>query len=242
MRIAALEDDRPQSEALARLIVGWGHTCQTFSSAKALIATLRRESFDLLIVDWNLPGMSGLEAIAWAQQNLSEAPPILLLTSRSTEADIVEGLNAGADDYVAKPFEPSVLQARLSALLRRATFNRRSEPIETFEEFEFDSPSEILRVAGREIDLSPKEFSLARLLFRNLHRTLSRAYILEAVWGRSPDLATRTIDMHVSRIRTKLALRPENGFRLAPVYSYGYRLERFGRTDAAAEASSSGMP
>ena len=197
MRIAALEDDDAQREAIARLLVSGGHNCQCFHLATPLIAALRRETFDLLVLDWNLPDMSGLDVVAWAHKNLTPCPPILLLTSRSAEADVVAGLNGGADDYVVKPVQSGVLLARVNALLRRSYPDRATGGIETHGEYRF-----------------------------NLHRALSRGHILEAIWGRNPDLPTRTLDMHISRIRSKLELRPQNGYRLAPVYSYGYRLER----------------
>jgi DNA-binding response OmpR family regulator len=209
------------------VLTGAGHNCQTFPLAKALVTALRRDTFDLLVVDWNLPDMSGLETIAWARENLDTPPPVLLLTSRSAEEDVVEGLNAGADDYVVKPVQPAVLLARVNALIRRAYPGKPAERIETFGDYSFDTQSETVTIDGQAGPaMTSKEFSLALLLFRNTHRALSRAHILEGVWGRNPDLPTRTLDMHISRIRSKLNLRPENGFRLAPVYSYGYRLER----------------
>lgn len=236
VRVAALDDDQAQLDAATAAVQAAGHACIGFSSAKALIAELRRESFDLLVLDWNLPEMSGLEVLAWTRKNLTEPPPVLLLTSRSAEADIVEGLNAGADDYVVKPFQASVLQARVAALLRRAYPRPANERIETFGVYRFDIPAESVTVDGDAVALTAKEFGLALLLFRNTHRALSRGHILEAVWGRNPDLPTRTLDMHISRVRTKLNLRPENGFRLVPVYSYGYRLERLEDAPAAASA------
>jgi DNA-binding response OmpR family regulator len=236
MRIAALDDDAAQVEAVGRLMTAAGHACTAFQAPKALLAALRRETFDLLIIDWNMPQMSGLETIAWVLENVPSPPPILLLTSRSEEADVVTGLNAGADDYVVKPVQPSVLLARVNALLRRAYPAKASEGIEAFGDYGFNAPAETVNISSQTVTLTSKEFGLALLLFRNTHRALSRAHILEAVWGRNPDLATRTLDMHISRIRTKLNLRPENGFRLAPVYSYGYRLERLSGEDAAGES------
>jgi DNA-binding response OmpR family regulator len=224
-----------------RALTDAGHTCQTFALAKSLMAALRRDTFDLLILDWNLPDVSGVETIRWVNENLAAPPPMLLLTSRSSEADVVDGLNTGADDYVVKPVQPTVLLARVNALLRRAFPAKPAERIETFAGYVFDTAAETVRIDGAEAPaLTSKEFSLALLLFRNAHRALSRAHILEAVWGRNPDLPTRTLDMHISRIRAKLSLRPETGFRLAPVYSYGYRLERLADGapadgDAAAE-------
>jgi DNA-binding response OmpR family regulator len=226
MRIAALEDDEAQLAAISRMIADAGHACLPFTRASVLMTTLRRESFDVLVVDWNLPEMSGLELIAWVHQNLAPPPPVLLLTSRSTAADVVRGLEAGADDYVIKPFQADILMARISALVRRAAANRGTERIETFGDYVFDTTADTVRVAGDLVSLTSKEFALALLLFRNIHRPLSRAHILEAVWGRNPSLPTRTLDMHISRVRGKLELRPQRGFRLAPVYSFGYRLER----------------
>lgn len=226
MRIAALDDDDAQREAIARVLVSGGHNCQCFHLAAPLIASLRRETFDLLILDWNVPDMSGLEVVEWAQKNLSPSPPILLLTSRSAEADVVTGLNAGADDYVVKPVQAGVLLARVNALLRRSYPDRASGGVETFGDYRFNLPAEQVTMNGELAPLTSKEFGLALLLFRNVHRALSRGHILEAIWGRNPDLPTRTLDMHISRIRTKLELRPQNGYRLAPVYSYGYRLEQ----------------
>lgn len=225
MRIAALDDDDAQREAIARVLVSGGHSSQCFHLAAPLIAALRRETFDLLVLDWNVPDMDGLEVIAWTLKNLSPPPPILLLTSRSHEADVITGLNAGADDYVVKPVVGGVLLARINALLRRTYPDRGAGGLETYGDYVFNLPAEQVTIGGELAPLTAKEFGLALLMFRNLHRALSRGHILEAIWGRNPDLPTRTLDMHISRIRTKLQLRPQNGFRLTPVYSYGYRLE-----------------
>jgi DNA-binding response OmpR family regulator len=239
MRIAALDDDKVQLESVERVLIDAGHTVRTFALAQPLVAALRRDTFDLLVLDWNVPDMTGVETIGWVRENLESPPPMLLLTSRSNEEDIVEGLNAGADDYVIKPVQPSVLTARVNALLRRAYPIAAVERVETFGDYVFDSAAETVTVAGAPgPGLTNKEFTLALLMFRNTHRALSRGHILEAVWGRNPDLQTRTLDMHISRVRTKLNLRPENGFRLAPVYSYGYRLERLSEAQGDEEPAS----
>lgn len=228
MKVAVLDDDPLQVEAITAVVQNAGLRPTGFSRANALISALRRDTFDLLIVDWQLPDRSGLEVLAWARMNLDPTPPMLLVTSRADDEDVVAGLNAGADDYLSKPVSPQVLTARVKALLRRAYAPAASMGTETHAGVAFDASTETATRNGEAVVLTAKEFALARLLFRNLNRALSRAYIVEAIWGAEPTLTSRSLDMHVSRVRTKLGLRPENGFHLKPVYSYGYRLERLG--------------
>lgn len=226
MRVAVLEDEPAQAELVARALESAGHSCARFTSGRALLTRLRQETFDLLVLDWNVPDVTGLEIAQWARAHLSPTPPILMVTSRSDSQDIVAGLNAGADDFLVKPIDTSVLLARVHAVLRRAYPPDVSTRVETFGDVTFDPLTLVVTIGGRQVQLTSKEFALALLFFRNMHRALGRSYLLETVWGRSPDLATRTLDQHVSKVRSKLGLRPEHGYRLAPVYSYGYRLEQ----------------
>lgn len=226
MRVAVLEDDLPLRHQLEEIVTGAGHFCHAFGNSRALITSLRVQSYDLLLLDWNVPDMDGLELLGWARSNLSPCPPVIMITSRAENEDVVEALEAGADDYVIKPVVPRVLVARIEALLRRTYIEE--QPTAGTEEHcgvRFDHGTSTVRILGEEIELTAKEFGLALTLFRNVHRAMSRMHLLEAVWSRDPEIATRTIDVHISRIRTRLGLRPERGFRLAPVYSYGYRLE-----------------
>lgn len=224
MRIAILEDDLALAGYVEKSLLASGNSCVMFTNGQTLIQTLHRETFDMLILDWNVPGMAGLDILTWMRANLVFSPPTLMLTSRSAEEDIVAGLLAGADDYVVKPVSPSVLLARVTAIARRA-YPEPASAIETFGPFRFDSRSETVEYRGVPIVLTAKEFALAILLFRNRNRALSRAYLLETIWGLKPGLPTRTLDAHTSNVRTKLNLRPANGFKLTPIYSYGYRLE-----------------
>ena len=232
MKIAVLDDDPVQLETISSVAQAAGYRPVLFSRAQALISALRKDTFDLLIVDWNLPDRSGLEVLAWARTNLKPPPPMLLVTSRAEDEDIVAGLNAGADDYLPKPLSPAVLEARINALMRRAYAQPSTPGAEIHGDTVFHDSSSAVTRNGKTVVLTAKEYALAQLLFRNLHRALSRTYILETVWGNEPNLNSRSLDMHISRIRTKLSLRPEKGFRLTPIYSYGYRLERVSAVEA----------
>ncbi|MEG1452132.1 response regulator transcription factor [Brevundimonas sp.] len=233
MKIAVLDDDQVQLQAISQVIENAGFRPSPFSRGHALISALRRDTFDLLILDWNLPDRSGIEIVGWVRANLTPPPPMLLVTSRVEDEDVVEALNAGADDYLGKPLSPIVLEARVRALLRRAYEHTGAQTDqEVYDGITFNISTTTVLREGETIAMTPKEFALARLLFRNTHRALSRTYLLETVWGNEPHLNSRSLDMHISRVRSKLNLRPQNGYRLTPVYSYGYRLERTGGTDA----------
>jgi DNA-binding response OmpR family regulator len=226
MRIALLDDDRSQSEVIRQVLVAVGHSCQSFQTGWDLLSHLRRESCDLLIIDWQVKDASGAEVLRWVRDKLPPALPVLFLTGRSGEDDIVAALAAGANDYLIKPIRRGELVTRIQALLRRAYPAQSAFEQIRFDQYVFEVPTGRLTMAGKQIEVTQKEFDLALLLFQNLGRPLSRAYILEAIWSRERDVPSRTMDTHVSRVRNKLQLKPENGFRLTPVYSYGYRLEQ----------------
>lgn len=224
MKVALLDDDDSHNVLVAGLLEPVGYDCTSFTRPERLLAELRRQTFDLLILDWNMPELSGIETLRRVGELLKPAPPVLLLTSRSIEADLVEGLNAGADDYIVKPLQPQVLIARVNALARRA-YRPAAAQIEQHGLYRLDPGAQAVTWGDNVETLTPKEFQLALLLFNNLGRPLSREYLLRRVWGQRPDLETRTLDAHVSRLRSKLHLRPTNGFRLTTVYGFGYRLE-----------------
>ena len=189
----------------------------------------------MLILDWQVPDLSGVEVMRQSRDKLPANMPVLVLTNRSGEDDIVEGMDAGANDYLIKPIRRSELIARVQALLRRSYPELNSTEQINFGPYVFETRSGRLLIHGKVVEVTHKEFDLALLFFRHLGRPLSRAFIHEAVWSREAELVSRTMDTHVSRVRNKLSLKPENGYRLAPVYSYGYRLEQVG---AGAEKSS----
>lgn len=225
MRISIVEDDQDYRTYLKGLLHEAGYLVHAFENGMQFVRQFRQDTFDIVLIDWNLPGESGIDLITWLRNDCASTVPIVLLTSRTEAHDIIAGLRAGADDYITKPVAEDVLLARLAALTRRIYPPMAQHAIHSIGDYEFNVPAEELTIRGEPIRLTSKEFHLALLLFNNLSRPLSRNYLLEAVWGRNPALPSRTLDSHISKIRTKLHLRPEHGYRLTPVYSYGYRLE-----------------
>jgi DNA-binding response OmpR family regulator len=226
MRIAVLDDDAAQADLVCQTLSAAGHICHAYAEGRALVHQLRRQTFDLLVLDWSVPDMSGEEVLRWVRESLSARLPVLFMTNRSRESDITSLLTTGADDYVVKPVSAGVLLARVAALLRRAYQLNATALKEVFGEYEFDLSARHVVVRGTAIAVTAKEFDLALLLFQHLSRPLSRAHILDVIWKRASEIPSRTMDTHISMLRAKLGLRPENGYRLTPIYGYGYRLER----------------
>ncbi|GLT00894.1 DNA-binding response regulator [Sphingobium jiangsuense] len=228
MRVAVADDEEAVRSYLSSILTGAGHSCTTFRTAREVMNALQRDTFDLAIIDWIMPGTDGLEIVQWARATLSPCPPIIMLTGRSDNEDIARALNSGADDYIVKPSAANVILARIDAVLRRSA--PQPEPQARTEEFgpyRFDRMTNSVLLGEEEIALTSREFALALLFFRSPNRAFSRAYILETLWHSVPDLPTRTLDMHISRIRSKLRLGPENGYRLQTIFGHGYRLELF---------------
>jgi DNA-binding response OmpR family regulator len=240
MRIAVLDNDRNQTELVCQVLSTAGHGCQPFGSSRELMAQARRDNFDMLIIHWQLPDGGAADVVRWVRDRFSPTFPIMFITGRSNEDDIVAGVAAGADDYMIKPIRRGELVARVQALLRTAYPTQNAVEQIQFGAYVFQSRTGRVTMKGKAIDVTQKEFDLALLFFRNLGRPLSRAFILEAVWARDVQIPSRTMDTHVSRVRSKLQLRPEHGFRLAPVYSYGYRLEQMSSGGASNGATSNG--
>ncbi len=224
MRIAALDDDILQLDLLSQVVQSAGHSCHTFSKGAALQQMLRRESFDLLIVDWQLPDIEGTQVVKWVRANISKEVPILIVTHRSEEADIVEGLASGADDFMIKPVRAGELRARITALLRRA-YPPNASPVIDFGPYRFNTVTNTLELTGKPIELTHREFALALTMFQNRGRLLSRDHLREAVWGQNSEVQSRSLDTHVSRLRSLLNLRPGQPYSISAVYGYGYRLD-----------------
>ena len=230
MRIAALDDDPLQLEFFTHALAAMGHTCRTFSTDAALLKDLRRETFDLLIVDWQLPDMHGPEIVTWVREQLGPTLPILFVTNRQSEDDIVQGLACGADDYMVKPVRMAEFSARVGALLRRA-YPDNAKGVMVFGRYRFIADAHSLEMDGKPVELKAREYELALFLFQNLGRLLSRDHLREMVWEQTHDVTSRTIDTHISRLRSKLKLGPEHSYTISAVYGTGYRLEAIADPD-----------
>jgi len=225
MRIALLEDDKDLSDVLVRWLTEAGHHCHAFVAGKALQRAAAHESFDVFVLDWQVPDLSGPEVLVWLRQTQRVQAPVLFATARDAEEDIVAALKAGADDYMVKPVRRFELLARIDALGRRVAAAETPAALEAGV-VRLDMATRIATVSGQPVELTDKEFDVAAFLIRNLGNLLSRGHISENVWGRSADVPTRTVDTHMSRLRKKLALTPEHGLKLTSVYNFGYRLDR----------------
>lgn len=231
MRIAILEDDKPTADIMTLWLQSAGHSVHHFSTGQSLISALKRDTFDLCILDWMLPDINGDEVLKWIREHLGWGIPVFFITSRDSKEDIVAGLARGADDYMVKPISAKELLARIDTVARRFKLTGAEESIVENGPYRFDLKSRILTINGEAVHLTQKEYDLAVFLFRNIGRLLSRDHILEAVWAKSAKVTTRTVDIHMSRLRKKLGLVEENGWRLSAVYHHGYRLEHSSSDD-----------
>ncbi|MDZ4262558.1 MAG: response regulator transcription factor [Pseudomonadota bacterium] len=224
MRIALVEDDPIQAQLLINWLTVTGHHLHHYSNGESFIRALNLESFDLIIMDWGLPDISGIELLKSARAK-DTLVPVLFITSRDSEQDIIAALSAGADDYLVKPPRQGETLARITALQRRSQAGGGEDKLLQFGPYTFDCERNTVSHDDEVIQFTHKEFEFARFLFQNCNRLLSRGHLLENVWGLNADITTRTVDVHASKVRRKLGLSAVNGWRLVSIYQYGYRLE-----------------
>ncbi len=224
MHIAVLEDDADQRAVAELWLDGAGHTFRSFGHVAGMLEGLRAERFDTLLLDWMLPDGTGADVLGWVRTHLGWEVAVVVLTMREEEEVVVQALRAGADDYVVKPAKQHELLARLASAARRA--RPGAMPVLRLGAYEVDLQRNLLSREGRTLALTQKEFDLAAYLLQNPGKLLSRDHLLNKVWGVSAEVDTRTVDTHVSRLRKKLALDGSAGWKLMPVYGFGYRLDR----------------
>lgn len=224
MHIAILEDDDDQRALLELWLGSAEHSFRGFDTAAAFIDGLKRERFDLLLVDWMLPDSTGTDVLPWIRENLGWDIPVVVVTSLDDEDTVVTALKLGADDYLVKPAKPAELLARLENVARRV--KPGGLPVLRLGAFEVDVQSHRLSLEGDAVTLTQKEFDLSVYLFQNPGKLLSRDHLLNRIWGLNTDVDTRTVDTHISRLRKKLSLDGSKGWKLTPIYGYGYRFDR----------------
>jgi DNA-binding response OmpR family regulator len=222
IRIVVAEDDRDIADLIAHYLqkAGWiAHLSQTGDEA---LGYIRKQPVDLVILDVMLPGLSGLEVCrALRADPATSALPIIMVTARAEETDRIIGLEIGADDYISKPFSPNELVARVRALMRRS---KRAEPGQStlaFGSLVMDLARHTVEDRGREVRLTAKEFMLLQYLLEHRGRVLSRDLLLGDVWGYTYTGGTRTVDVHVRRLREKLPALVDG---LVTVKQFGYKL------------------
>lgn len=214
-RILVVEDDKRLNILICSNLSLVGHSCESLYDGPAVYERLCERQYDLIILDVMLPGMDGFEVL----DSLEDPhPPVIFLTAKSDLKDRVKGLRLGAEDYIVKPFELLELQARVDVVLRRF---HKTEKLFLIGDVKVDFEARAVYKGGRPVDCAPKEFDLLEILIRNRNIALSRDKLKELVWGYEYAGETRTVDVHIQRIRSKLGLEDY----IRTVYKIGYRLE-----------------
>jgi DNA-binding response OmpR family regulator len=222
VRACIVEDDDNILTGLKDNLEFEGLQVDAFKSAEALKEHIRHDGapFQIFVLDIMLPGEDGLNLAAWLRER-GITDPILFLTARSAEVDKLRGFQAGADDYITKPFSVRELVARIDAILRRTA---RAEPrVRQFGDCEVDFGRLLFKKNGKEHDLTKTEFSLLRLLMDHSGLVLERKELLSKVWGYTPDCDTRTVDVHIYNLRKKVELNPESPKHILTVRGHGYK-------------------
>ena len=223
-KILVVEDEKSLSEPLAYLLRREGYDVSVVDNGPAAIDALDQSPPDLMLLDLMLPGLSGTEVCREVRTRSSL--PIIMLTAKDSEVDIVVGLELGADDYVTKPYSSRELLARIRAVLRR----RASDPdpgdgVVEYHGIVLDSDKHQLEVRGVAVALPLKEFELLELLMVNAGRVLTRGQIIDRVWGSDYFGDTKTLDVHIKRLRSKIEVHPSEPSIILTVRGLGYRFE-----------------
>ena len=223
IRILTVEDDERIRASVKLALEGEGWTVEESENGEKAMEAFARTPADVVLVDIMLPGIDGFE-VCRAVRKLSDVP-IIMVTARDDTHDIVAGLEAGADDYLTKPFAPKELAARIRALLRRAKAHEPALSHLRFGDLEIHQDEGVVTVAGTEVHLTRTEFKLLCELANNAGRVFSREVLLERVWGYGYFGDGRLVDVHVRRLRTKVEQDPANPVHVVTVRGLGYKLQ-----------------
>jgi DNA-binding response OmpR family regulator len=224
--VAVVEDELPHYALIeATLARDCGFRCEHFASAGVFLARIARSPFDLVLLDWGLPDIEGVDVLRRLREGLHVRLPVIFVTARGDEDDLTQGLAAGADDYLVKPLQVRQLTARVGAVMRRYRVTESAAEELILARLRLDQRRRMAWVDDEEVVLSPREFELAWRLVAANGRLVARNEIVRLLWGAPGAVDTRSLDTHIYRLRRKLRLDPEHGLRLSSVYGHGYRLE-----------------
>ncbi len=219
MRILVAEDDRGLREALSRGLRESGYTVDAVPDGQAAVEYLRTYDYEVVVLDWRMPQVSGLEVLQWMRRD-ARANPVLMLTARDTPRDRVTGLDEGADDYLIKPFDFAELLARLRALQRRPRTAQPSKLV--VGNVIYDPAAQEVRIGSQRPALTATERGILEMLMRRSPAVVDRRSIAQSVWANDADaLGSNTIDVHMARLRSKLA---GGQVRIESVRAVGYRI------------------
>jgi two-component system response regulator RegX3 len=223
-RILIVEDEPSLSDPLSFLLQREGYETEIAGDGRAALTAFDRAGADLVLLDLMLPGLPGTEVCR--ELRTRSSVPIIMLTAKDSEVDIVVGLELGADDYVTKPYSSRELLARIRAVLRRRIELEVDDGgIVEVGAVRMDVERHSVSVDGREVSMPLKEFELLELLLRNAGRVLTRGQLIDRVWGSDYFGDTKTLDVHIKRIRSKIEESPSEPIRLVTVRGLGYRFE-----------------
>jgi two-component system, OmpR family, response regulator RegX3 len=223
-RVLIVEDERSLREPLAFLLEREGYDISVAADGTAALAEFEKHGSDIILLDLMLPGLSGTEVCRIIRQR--SQVPIIMLTAKDSEVDIVVGLELGADDYVTKPYKTRELLARIRAVLRRRTDTDTADAaVLEAGDVRLDLERHTLAVRGVETAIPLKEYELLELLLRNAGRVLTRGQLIDRVWGADYFGDTKTLDVHVKRIRSRIERKPSDPVMLVTVRGLGYRFD-----------------
>ena len=222
-RILTVEDDERIRTSVRLALEDEGWTVEEAASGEDALKAFTREAADVVLIDIMLPGIDGFD-VCRSIRRVSDVP-IVMVTARADTHDVVAGLEAGADDYLTKPFAPKELSARIRALLRRARSADPGAPQMVFDDLEIIPEEGVVRLAGTDVHLTKTEFRLLVELATNPGRVLSREVLLERVWGYGYFGDGRLVDVHIRRLRTKIEPDPANPRYVITIRGLGYKLQ-----------------
>ncbi|TAM03557.1 MAG: response regulator transcription factor [Paraburkholderia sp.] len=226
MIVGILEDMVTQANTVAAWLEKAGYEVIVRHDGDSFIALVQNQRVDVLLLDWDVPGKSGVEVMSWVRGQFGGQMPIVIMTHHDGEEDIVYGLNNGADDYLIKPLRERELIARVGAQARKYYPEQRESKRIEIGHFALDPDAHAALVADVPVELSQREFDLALMLFENVGRIVPKDALIKRIWGGIDRKYDATLATYVSKLRSRLGLRSKNGLVISTIYNHGYRLER----------------